>query len=63
MKTAAIWWRVSTDDQKEVSPDTQTGAARALAEQEGYTVPPEYEIGCDWGSLSVWESPPMERSL
>ena len=23
MKTAAIWWRVSTDDQKEISPDTQ----------------------------------------
>ena len=61
MKTAAIWWRVSTDDQKEISPDTQIKEALALAEQEGYHVPPEYIIGTDWGSLSVWDSPPMDR--
>ena len=61
MKTAAIWWRVSTDDQKEISPDTQTGAARDLAEQDGYTIPPENIIGTDWGSLSVWDSPEMNR--
>ena len=33
MKTAASWWRVSTDDQKEISPDTQKDAARTLAEK------------------------------
>ena len=59
MKTAAIWWRVSTDDQREISPDTQTGEALALAEQEGYSVPPENVIGTDWSSLSVWNSPTM----
>ena len=58
-KTAAIWWRVSTDDQREISPDTQTGEALALAEQEGYSVPPENVIGTDWSSLSVWDSPTM----
>ena len=57
MKTAAIWWRVSTDDQKEISPDAQTSAALALAEQEGCLVPPEYIIGTDWASLSVWDKP------
>ena len=57
MKTAAIWWRVSTDDQRKISPDTQTG--EALAEQEGYSVPPENVIGTDWSSLSVWDSPTM----
>ena len=61
MNTAAVWWRVSTDDQKEISPDTQTGTALALAEQEGYHVAPENIIGTDWGSLSVWDSPPMDR--
>ena len=60
-KVGEIWWRVSTDDQKEISPDTQTGAAMALAERGGYIVPPENIIGTDWHSLSVWESPPMER--
>ena len=35
--------------------------ARDLAEQEGYDIPPENEIGIDWGSLSVWDSPAMER--
>ncbi len=60
-KTAAIWWRVSTDDQREISPDTQIGEALALAlaEQEGYSVPPENVIGTDWSSLSVWDSPTM----
>ena len=56
MKLAETWWRVSTEDQREVSPDTQTGAAMALAEQEGYHVPPEKIIRTDWGSLSVWGS-------
>ena len=59
MKTAAIWWRVSTDEQREISPDTQTGEALALAEQEGYNVPPENIIGTDWSSLSVWDSSTM----
>ena len=58
---AAIWWRVSTDDQREISPDTQIQESLALAEQQGYYVPSENIIGTDWHSLSVWDSPPMER--
>ena len=60
-KTGAIWWRTSTDDQKEISPDTQVSEARTLAQREGYQVPEEYILGTDWHSLSVWESPPLER--
>jgi site-specific DNA recombinase len=58
---AAIWWRVSTEAQKEISPDTQVKEALALAQTEGYEVPQDYIIGTDWHSLSVWESPAMER--
>ncbi len=60
MGIAAIWWRVSTDDQREISRDTQVKEALALAQQQGYEVPKEYILGTDWHSLSVWESPPME---
>lgn len=58
---AAIWWRVSTDDQRETSPETQIQDALKLADEEGFNVPPEYILGTDWHSLSVSESPPMER--
>ena len=56
-KRAVIWWRVSTDEQLATSPETQKTEARSLAEREGYTV--VREIGTDWGSLEVWDSPPM----
>ena len=58
---AAIWWRVSTDSQKSISPDTQVNETLALAESEGFYVPPEHIIVTDWHSLSVWESPAMRR--
>jgi hypothetical protein len=61
MKEAAVWWRVSTEDQREMSPDTQIAEALAMAQEEGYTVPEENILGTDWHSLSVWDSPPMER--
>ena len=46
--SAAVWWRVSTDDQRETSPDTQVRAALELARREGYEVPEEYVLGTDW---------------
>ena len=58
---AAVWWRVSTDDQRETSPETQIQAALELARQEGYDVPGENILGTDWQSLTVWDSPPMEQ--
>ena len=53
-KTACVWWRVSTEDQREISPETQTREALALAKSDGFHVPREYILGTDWGSLSVW---------
>jgi site-specific DNA recombinase len=61
MMKAAVWWRVSTDTQKEISPDTQINEAMTLAQTEGYEVPQEYVIGTDWHSLSVWDSPAMDH--
>jgi len=58
---AAVWWRVSTDDQREISSETQIHEAKAMAAEEGYTVPDEYVLGTDWHSLSVWDSPSMEK--
>jgi site-specific DNA recombinase len=58
---AAIWWRVSTEGQREISPETQTNEARDMAHQGGYEVPQEYIIGTDWHSLSVWDSPAMNQ--
>ena len=58
---AAIWWRISTDDQREISPDTQIQVALAPARQEGYQVAPHHIVGTDWASLEVWHSPPMSQ--
>lgn len=60
-KQAAVWWRVSTDDQRDTSPETQIREALTLAKDDGYQVPEEFILGTDWHSLSVWESPAMER--
>lgn len=59
--TGAIWWRVSTDDQREISPETQVRDAQALAENEGFDISSDYILGTDWHSLSVWDSLAMER--
>jgi len=56
---AAVWWRVSTESQVDISPETQIHEAQELAESDGCRVPPEHIIGCDWHSLSVWDSPAM----
>lgn len=42
IKTAAAYIRVSTEDQAELSPDTQLEKIREYAKQNGYYVPPEF---------------------
>ena len=42
LKTAAAYIRVSTDDQTELSPDSQIKLIREYAKQHGYIVPKEY---------------------
>ena len=41
-RIAAIYIRVSTDDQAELSPDSQLETVRAWAGQHGYLVPEQY---------------------
>ncbi len=50
---AAVWWRVSTSAQMELSPETQVAKARAVLESKGYMVLPEKVIGADWTSLEI----------
>ena len=60
-KIGLVWWRVSGSEQLTLSPETQIQEASKLAESEGYTIPPDFIFGTDWHSLSVWDSPPMNR--
>ena len=60
---AAIWWRVSTKGQTELSPETQVREAREMLEAKGYQVPDQYVTGADWHSLSILDCPAMETML
>jgi len=42
LKLAAVYIRVSTDDQAELSPDSQLEAVRAWAEKNGFVVPDQF---------------------
>lgn len=60
---AAIWWRVSTKAQTDMSPETQILEAREMLEAAGYSVPDDRVIGADWHSLAVLDCPEMETLL
>ena len=60
---AAIWWRISTRSQLELSPETQIKEARVLLEAQGYTVPEEYIIGAEWHSLDTLRCPQLQTLL
>jgi DNA invertase Pin-like site-specific DNA recombinase len=57
----AVLWRVSTGEQKKVSPQTQINGALELAREDGIEIPPEYILGTDWHSLSFWDSPDIQK--
>ena len=42
LKTAAAYIRVSTDNQTELSPDSQIKVVQQYAKQNGYIIPKEY---------------------
>ena len=60
---AAVWWRVSTVGQLDLSPETQIRESRELAKSEGYEVHEDYIIGADWPSLNTMECPEMQTLL
>ena len=61
VRTAAIWCRVSTSDQRELSLDSQEDAVRKVLEEQGYHVPPEYVFKVDWSSLDLMSCPEFQQ--
>ena len=60
-KIAAIWCRVSTDGQRELSLDSQELAVRQALEAQGYESPAEYVLKVDWSSLDLMSSPEFQQ--
>ncbi len=60
-KVAAIWCRVSTHDQRELSLDSQEVAVRKVLEAEGYKVLPQHILKVDWTSLDLMGCPEFQH--
>ena len=60
-RIAAIWWRVSTGDQLDLSPQTQVSDTRNLLNSEGFIVPDEFVLGADWSSPEIMECPEYQQ--
>lgn len=60
-RIAAIWCRVSTQDQRELSLDSQEIAVRKTLEGQGYLVPPELVLKVDWSSLDLMSCPEFQQ--
>ena len=58
---AAIWSRVSTHDQREMSLDSQESALQSCLVVMGYEVPPEYVLKVDWTSLDLMACPDFQQ--
>ena len=58
---AAVWARVSTDDQRELSLDSQEVAVRRILEAQGFQVPPQYVLKVDWSSLDLMSCPEFQQ--
>jgi len=54
---AAIWCRVSTSDQRELSLDAQEKAVRQALAQAGFETPSKYLLKVDWTSLDLMAFP------
>jgi len=61
VKPAAIWARVSTEGQKELSLDGQVERAKAKLESLGYQVPPDNILKTDWTSLDLYSCPQFRQ--
>jgi len=59
-KVAAIWCRVSTNDQRELSLDSQEAAVRKTLDAQGYETPPQYVLKVDWSSLDLMACPQFQ---
>jgi len=57
---AAIWCRVSTHDQRELSLDAQEEAVRHVLDQGGFEAPSRYLLKVDWTSLDLTACPQFQ---
>jgi site-specific DNA recombinase len=62
-KIAAIWARVSTEAQSELSLDGQIAEVKPYLEAQGYIVPNDKVVAVVWTSLDILRCPEMERLL
>ena len=60
-KVAAIWCRVSTSDQREMSLDSQEEAVRKVLDKQGLEAPPRYVLKVDWTSLDLMACPQFQQ--
>ena len=60
-KVAAIWCRVSTSDQREMSLDSQEEAVRKVLDEQGLEAPPRYVLKVDWTSLDLMPCPQFQQ--
>ena len=58
---AAIWARVSTPDQRELSPESQEAAVRQVLEAQGFTVASEHVLKVDWTSMDLMACPAFQQ--
>ncbi len=62
-KVAAVWARVSTLSQTELSLDSQVTRVVAKLQSLGLRIPPEYVFKTDWTSLSLAPCPEFENLM
>ncbi len=60
-KTAAIWGRVSTHDQRELSLDSQEAAVRKALETRGFKTPVQYVLKVEWTSMDLMACPQFQQ--
>ena len=60
-KVAVTWCRVSTNDQRELSLDSQEAAVKKALEAQGYESPPQYVLKVDWSSLDLMSCPEFQQ--
>lgn len=58
---AAIWCRVSTHDQREMSLDSQEDAVGNALEAHGIDAPSKYVLKVDWSSLDFMSCPEFQK--
>jgi len=56
-RIAAVWCRVSTHDQRELSLDSQDVAVKDVLQSQGFEVPTDYVLKVDWSSLDLMSCP------